>query len=56
MNNERREMLFFKIAIPIVIILYLLAGCVMAWYESSQTDDPFNWITVLLWLPKMFGI
>ena len=49
-------MLFFKIAIPIVIILYLLAGCVMAWYESSQTDDPFNWITVILWLPKMFGI
>ena len=51
--------MLFKIiqwAIPIIIILYFLAGCIMAWYESSQTDDPFKWMSVILWLPRMFGI
>jgi hypothetical protein len=51
--------MFFTIiqwAIPIIIILYLLAGCIMAWYESSQTDDQFKWKSVILWLPMMFGI
>jgi hypothetical protein len=48
-----------KILLGLVIVLaivYGLAGVVMAFYESSQTDDPFNWTTILTWLPKMFGM
>lgn len=40
----------------VIGFLYLLAGVVMAFYESSQTDDPFDWTTILSWLPKMFGL
>jgi len=39
-----------------IVILYLLFGCIMAWYESSQTDDQFKWQSVILWLPKMLGV
>ena len=48
-----------KILIGLVIVLvvvYGLAGVVMALYESSQTDDPFNAMTILTWLPKMLGM
>ena len=46
-----------KILIGIVIVLavvYCLAGVVMGLYEMSQTDDPFNPMTIVTWLPKMF--
>jgi len=49
----------FKVLIGIVIVLavvYGIAGVVMAFYESSQTDDPFNPMTIVTWLPKMLGM
>jgi hypothetical protein len=36
--------------------IYAGLGCVMAFYEKSQTDDPWSWKTVVLWLPMMFGL
>jgi hypothetical protein len=38
-----------------VALSYCAAGVVMALYESSQTDDPFDWKTVITWLPKMLS-
>jgi len=35
-------------------IIYLGIGAVMAWYESSQTDDPFKKMLVLTWAYHMF--
>lgn len=48
-----------KILIGLVIVLaviYGLCGVVMAFYESSQTDDPFDAMTIVTWLPKMLGM
>ena len=38
-----------------LVIAYGLVGVVMAFYESSQNDDPFDPKTILTWLPKMLG-
>ncbi len=48
-----------KIVIGLIIVLvclYALVGVVMAFYEQSQTDDKFNPITIITWLPKMLGL
>ena len=41
--------------IIILAVLYCGAGAVMAWYESSQTDNPIDWMNIIMWLPKMLG-
>lgn len=41
--------------IIILAILYAGAGAVMTWYEKSQTDNPIDWTTIYMWLPKMLG-
>ena len=38
-----------------LVIAYCIIGVIMAVYEQSQTDDPFNPKTILTWLPKMLG-
>jgi hypothetical protein len=35
------------------LVLYLGAGAVFSWYESSQTDEPFSVNLMLTW-PKRF--
>lgn len=34
---------------------YLLVGAILAWYESSQTDDPFSWKLMLKWPLRLMG-
>lgn len=38
------------------VVLYLIAGCVLAFYEKSQTDEPWNWKIVAMWPLIFFGI
>jgi hypothetical protein len=40
--------------ILVLAVLYCGVGVVMAFYEHTQTDNPFNWRTILTWLPKIF--
>ena len=43
------------IIILVLAILYLGAGVIMAFYEHTQTDNPFDWTTVITWLHKIFN-
>ena len=40
----------------ILIVLYGVAGVVLALMEAKKTDTPLNWKAIVLWLPKMLGI
>jgi len=35
--------------------IYAGLGCLMAFYEMSQTDDPWNWKIVAFWPLIFFG-
>lgn len=39
----------------VAAVLYGAVGCVMAFYEKSQTDDPWNWKIVVKWPLIFFG-
>lgn len=39
----------------VLVAVYLLAGAAVGLYESSQTDDPFKKMTLIDWLPRLFG-
>jgi len=38
-----------------IFVIYMGLGCVMAFYEKSQTDDPWNWKIVFMWPLIFFG-
>jgi hypothetical protein len=37
-----------------VAAIYLGIGAIAAGYESSQTDDPFDWGLMLKWPTRIF--
>lgn len=43
------------IGLGIIAVVYLIIGCLLAFLESSQTDDPFNWKILLKWPWMLFG-